>query len=449
MLIGLLQGIAIDILPDEGVLAKGFRPSLPFIVMLVALLAYQGLNREKFEIDLRAGPSETEVPPAPRLNGWRAAVGPSLVALVLISVPLWLDDFWIGVVSQGIALAVLFLTFTLVTGEGGMLSLCQATLAGVGAFAASLLATNAGWPVGLALLAGAAVAVPVGLLVAAISLRLGDVYLALATLAFSLLIENLVFSRQDFDNFGAGVTLLRPVFAGIDFNDRSNFYLLLVAIFCTVAGLLVVLRRATSGLIFASMRSSETAAATTGIGVVRTKLLLFGASAFVAGLGGALLAMTIGRATINSYNVLIGIVWLAIVVTWGVRSVLGALLAGIIFAVIPQQLSLLLVLILLFTAVGILANLVVTKRIFSWVGGAVAVAVVVAAVYGTSVLIDLEVPASWVDVPTLLFGLGAIFLAREPRGAIFQMVDRIRLRKYQHEMRSGSADTRTVEEVAA
>jgi len=435
MLIGLLQGISLDVLPDEGVLAKGFRPSLPFIVMLVALLAYQGLRRENFEVDLRAGPAEQEAPAPPRRTGWRAAVGPLIAALALVSVPLWLDDFWIGVVSQGIALAVLFLTFTLVTGEGGMLSLCQATLAGVGAFGAALLATNAGWPVGLAVLAGACIAVPVGLLVAALSLRLGDIYLALATFAFALLIENLVFAREDFSNFDAGVTLLRPVFLGIDFNDRTNFYLLLIAVFCVVALLIVTLRRGTSGLVFASMRSSETAAATTGIGIVRTKLLLFGASAFCAGLGGALLAMTIGRATPNSFNVLIGIVWLAIVVTWGVRSVVGALLAGIIFAVVPQQLSLILVLVLLLTAFGILSNLVVTRRIRHPLGAVVAFVVVLVAVIGTSQLINVEVPDSWVDVPTLLFGLGAVLLAREPRGVLFNMVNRIRLRGLQHETR--------------
>jgi uncharacterized membrane protein len=125
--------------------------------------------------------------------------------------------------------------------------------------------------------------------------------------------------------------------------------------------------------------------------------------------------------------------------------VVGALLAGIIFAVIPQQLSLILVLVLLFVAIGALSNLVVTRRIFTWVGGAIAVAVVVIAIYGTSVLIDVEIPDSWVDVPTLLFGLGAVFLAREPRGAVFQLVNAIRLRKYQHEIR----EAESVVEVAA
>ena len=74
---------------------------------------------------------------------------------------------------------------------------------------------------------------------------------------------------------------------------------------------------------------------------------------------------------------LVGIVWLAIVATWGVRSVVGALIAGLLFAVVPQ-------------------------------------------------LVAEHLPASWADVPTLLFGLGAVGLAREPRGILFSVVNGIR-----------------------
>ncbi len=389
MLIGLIQGVSVDFLPSHGILATGFRPSVPFLVMLGFLLAYQGLSRERFEIDWRAGAPESEgAPPAPR-RGWRAAVGPLVVVVALFSVPLWLSSFWVGVASQGVALAILFLTFTIVTGEGGMLSLCQATLAGVGGFATAALATHStifgwqvpnlfssstGWPLGLAILAGALLAVPIGLLVAALSLRLGDIYLALATLAFALLVEQLVFARQEFDNFGAGLSVNRPDVLGVNFdlNHPTSFFLLLAAIFLVVAGLTVNLRRATTGLVMASMRSSEQAASTIGVNVVRSKLLAFGVSAFVAGLGGALFAVTIGRATSMSFNVLVGIVWLAIVVTWGIRSVLGALIAGIVFAVIPQ-------------------------------------------------LFNQYLPSGWHEVPTLLFGLGAIGMARQPRGVLYDL----------------------------
>jgi branched-chain amino acid transport system permease protein len=387
LLIGLLQEVSREWLPDSGVLAKGFRPSIPFIVMLVFLLAYQGLQRERFDVDTRATSQDRpEAPAPPPARGWRAAVGPVFVAGALLSVPLWLSDFWVGVVSQGMGLAILFLTFTVVTGEGGMVSLCQMTLAGIGGFTAAKLATDSGWPIGVALLVGAVVAVPVGMLVAGLSLRLGGLYLALATIAFSQLVENLVFAREDFDNFGTGVEISRPEFFGINFDDAAPFYLLLVVVFCVVALLVLNLRRGTSGLVFASMRSSEPASATIGISVVRSKMIAFGASAFIAGLGGGLYAIAIGRAAPASFNLIIGIVWLAIVVTWGVRSIVGALIAGIIFVVAPQ-------------------------------------------------LVSLHLTEGWADVPTMLFGLGAIALAREPRGVLFDVVNHHRLRRLRRQTR--------------
>jgi branched-chain amino acid transport system permease protein len=387
LLIGLAQEVSREWLPDSGVFAKGFRPSIPFIAMLVFLLAYQGLKGERFEVDTRTTRQDRpEAPAPPPLRGWRAALAPLLLAGALFSVPLWLSDFWVGVVGQGMGLAILFLTFTVVTGEGGMVSLCQMTLAGIGGFTAAKLATDSGWPLGLALLVGAVIAVPVGMLVAGLSLRLGGLYLALATLAFSQLVENLVFAREDFDNFGTGVEIARPEFLGIDFDEAAPFYLLLVVVFMLMALLVYNLRRGTSGLVFASMRSSEPASATIGISVVRSKMIAFGASAFIAGLGGGLYAVAIGRAAPASFGLIIGIVWLAIVVTWGVRSILGALIAGIIFVVAPQ-------------------------------------------------LVSLYLTEGWADVPTMLFGLGAIALAREPRGVLFDIVNHQRLRRLRRQAR--------------
>jgi branched-chain amino acid transport system permease protein len=435
MLIGLIQGLAKDWVPGEGVLAQGFQPSIPFIVMLLCLLLYQGLGREHFEQDQRSSPDAVELPPAPARSRWQAALGPLVVGVALFSVPLWLDDFWVGVVSQGLALAVLFLTFTIATGEAGLLSLAQVTLAGIGAFGTVKLATENGWPLGLALIAGALIAVPLGMLIAAISLRLGDLYLALATLAFGLLVQNLVFAREDFNNFGAGIDVSRPVLFGIDFNGRVEFYLLLAAVFCVVAVVVMNLRRSTTGLLFAAMRSTESATATMGVSIVRTKLVAFAVSSFIAGLGGGLFAITIGRATPQSFNVLVGIVWLAIVVTWGIRSVVGALLAGVIFAVVPQKLSFLLVVVVVFVAGGLIARLVASRVVRTALGAIAAAAIAVAGIVAIALVLDIEVPESWADVPTLLFGVGAILLARQPRGVLFDVGSRIRLRQARAEAR--------------
>src|SRR4029079_17199612 len=95
--------------------------------------------------------------------------------------------------------------------------------------------------------------------------------------------------------------------------------------------------------------------------VVRVKLVLLGISVFVAGLGGGLYATVVGTALPKSFNALVGIVWLAIVVTWGVRSVIGARLAGMIFASAPQRLSIIIVLVFFLMVSGIFTRLALDK----------------------------------------------------------------------------------------
>jgi len=502
LLIGLVQGLWPKIYTDHvqdsfagDFLSKGVVGSIPFVIMIIFLLSYKDLRREAFTMDPRGVKSaHGEAPPLPPAHGLRRAAGPLILGLIALTVPLWLSDIWVVPVTQGLALAVIFLSFTMVTGEGGLISLCQITLAGVGGFAAAMLATNEGWPVWLAILAGALVAVPCGLLVALPSLRIGDLYLALLTLGAALLAENFVFAKDDFDNFGLGVELARPFgLDSIDTNDRALMYFICVVVFAVLALLIVNLKRATTGLVFASIRSSEAASLTTGISTVRAKLVVFAASAFIAGFGGALWSSLIGRANVRSFSVLIGIVWMAIVVTWGVRSVIGALMAGLIYSLIQQRLMLLIIMIFLFIVVGIFVRMYLGKRyqnpkglvvmaviaiigvigvMWLWslhgnnieeqtelaakilltgvwlgitlglllrligrkaylvpAGLALTIAAAVLVIGGTYVILDADLSHSALEVPTMMFGLGAVGLAREPRGVIYDMVNRQRLRQ--------------------
>jgi branched-chain amino acid transport system permease protein len=509
--IGLLQQVWLKYQPKEGLFSVGVAASIPFAVMLVFLIVYSftssGLRRESFEIDRRVGGgAHGEAPPLPPAHGLRRLIGPVIAAIVLTLLPVlfnnfWIfDQFWIGVFAQGVALAIVFLSYTMVTGEGGMISLCQITLAGIGAFATARLAAEAGFPAWAAILVGAVIAVPFGLLVALPSLRIGDLYLALLTLGFALLIEQFVWIRSEYDNFGAGLPVPRPF--GLGITDRIEMYAVVTVIFAVLALLVVNLKRATAGLVFASIRSSESASMTSGISIVRAKLILFATSAFVAGLGGALYASVVGSATTRSFNALVGIVWLAVVVTWGVRSVVGALLAGMIFAIAPARLSIILILILFFIAGGLFVRLLLSKQykkplgviamaalaVLAFGGSAwlwdnlstddtvsivlvaiclaaalliilriirlpianraipIAIAVVVG-IIGVIVAIQaagLELGDRATEVPTMLFGLGAIGLAREPRGVLYDMVNRQRLRQFREaERRDEEALLRT------
>ena len=348
---------------------RGLPASVPFIVMIAFLIGYRNLGRERFVLDDRARTDlEEPEPPAPTSLA-RRLVPVALLLVGVLCAPIFLSGLWEGIVAKGLALAIVFLSYTIVTGEGGMISLCQITFAGIAAAVTADLATNHGVSVLVAIVLAALLVVPIGLLAALPSLRLGDLYLALATLAFALLVQNTWFQLDWVNNNGSGIAVPRPN----GFGDDLPFYYLLIGAFVLMALLVRNVKRSTTGLNLAAMRSSEAATATLGISVVRSKIVTFGLSAFIAGLGGGLYATYGGFADPDQYFTLIGVVWLAVVVTWGVRSIAGALLAGLAFAVFPQ-------------------------------------------------LVSEHLSSTWAELPTILFGLGAIGLAREPRGVVFQVV---------------------------
>ena len=293
--------------------------------------------------------------------------GPAVFMVIAALLPIIVSGFWVGLVGQSFAYAVIFLSFTLVTGEGGMIWLCQITFAGVGGLTAAVLATNHGWPILAAIVAGGIVALPMGLIIGFLTIRLGGLYVALVTLTFGLLMENLVFTLGVFQNQGLGINVLRPSWAS---TDTAFAYLCLVA-FAIVSLFIVNLRRSTTGLALNAVRWSEPGSRTLGISVVPMKIIVAGLGALVAGLGGGLLVTAQTTAQPANFATFLGVVWLAVLVTIGVRSNIAALIAGLSFVLVPA-------------------------------------------------LFQAYLPSWTAQIPPVLFGLGAIGVAKFPDGTLAQ-----------------------------
>src|SRR6201999_3497891 len=107
--------------------------------------------------------------------------------------------FDVGLVQQGLAYGLIFLSFVLVTGAGGMVSLAQSAFVLVSSLVMGW-AVNEHWPFALALLAGVAAATVLGALVALPALRLGGLFLALATLALALVGDDVLFVWKPLSN---------------------------------------------------------------------------------------------------------------------------------------------------------------------------------------------------------------------------------------------------------
>jgi branched-chain amino acid transport system permease protein len=293
--------------------------------------------------------------------------GPGVIIVVAALLPALVQGLWVQLMSEAFAYAIIFLSFTLVTGEGGMIWLCQITFAGVGGLTASQLATNHGWPILAAIVAGGIVALPMGLIIGFLTIRLGGLYVALVTLTFGLLMENLVFTMGIFQNQGLGVNVLLPSWAS---TQRAFSYVCLAA-FAIVALFIVNLRRSTTGLALNAVRWSEPGSRTLGISVVPMKIIVAGLGALVAGIGGGFLVTAMTSAQPANFATFLGVIWLAVLVTVGVRSNVAALVAGLAFTLVPA----------LFLA---------------------------------------YLPSWTAQIPPVLFGLGAIGVAKFPDGTLAQ-----------------------------
>lgn len=347
LLLGVLQQLLAGYLPPDSVFAQGLRPSLPFAALFLLLLFWPGLRKPREVSDPLAGADPP--PPAPaaaiRTRGLTIMTRTLAVTFVVVMTFLTLttfDDYWVGLVTKGVILGTIFLSFVIITGLAGQVSLCQATFAAVGAFSAAQLVSNTGMSVLLAMVIGGAIAAVVGGLVALPALRLGGIYLGLATLAFALMFEYVL---RPLDWIGGGTRpprVPKPLLFGIDFSDNKNFFLLALALLAIVALFVLVLKRGSTGRFLDALRGSETAASAIGINPFAAKVVAFSVSAGIAGFGGALLASFNGRVDYEANTTyFMGLVWVVLVVTLGARSIQAAITAGLSFVLFAPLIDLL------------------------------------------------------------------------------------------------------------
>ncbi|MGW3515448.1 ABC transporter permease subunit [Streptomyces hydrogenans] len=313
----------------------GFRTAVPFLILFAGLVVLTRRGRA-------AGTAAADPPPVDYLAGkgrgrrWSAWVAAGVLlgaAFYTVTTP-----FWSGILAQGLAIGIVFMSFTVVTGLGAMVSLAQATFVTAAALVAGLLMSH-GWPFAAAAAAGTAAAALLGAVAALPALRLGGRALALATLALAFLADQVLFQLGWLRNGDTGWEIPRPVAGPVDLGDDRALGLALVLLSALAVAALTWLRGSRWGRAMLAVRSAPEAAAASGVSVVRTKLLLFTVSAGLAGFGGVLYASYNTRVTATDFTAMTGLVWLAVVVAAGVRRPQFAVVAGLVFAVVPHLMT--------------------------------------------------------------------------------------------------------------
>jgi ABC-type branched-subunit amino acid transport system ATPase component/branched-subunit amino acid ABC-type transport system permease component len=309
---------------------SGFGPSVPFIVLFIALLATpRGKLVQASQLVTRP------------VVQWRAPLavqgaGALIVLAVLLTVPMFAGThlpFWNTALSR----VVLFLSLGLLIRTSGQVSLCQVAFAAIGAVAFSQLAVNAGLPWLVAVLLGALVAVPIGAMLAIPAIRLSGLFLALATFGFGILVEQMFYGRSFmFTPTASGRAMPRPSFAT---GDKSFYYVILA--FVVVAALLIVaIHRMRLGRMLRGMADSPLAVSILGLSTNVTKTLVFCISAYLAAIAGILYgcSVTVASASDPYYASFTSLTLVAILMLAPFGEPWYAVVAGLT-ALIPGYLS--------------------------------------------------------------------------------------------------------------
>ena len=382
------------------------RSAIPVVILFAILIV---LPQDRLR-----GNSLTKYKESFNIPSIKSSLSWGLILIATVSAcTLILDAKWEFTLSKGISFAIIGLSMVLLTGYAGEINLAPLAFAGIGAIAAyqfdvgSAVETGPGFATLAVLLAGffgylvfpafglrksklllavlsfaaivlflvtlfdetsgtgiasretmsfsglliaALIAGAVGAVVALPALRLRGLYLGLATFAFAIFVDKMIYKQRQtlsldipfigdgeditFNIFNNGaLNIPRPGFFGINFRQNQSAMLILLAItFSILAVLLVALRRSTYGRQLAALRDSPAACATLGLNMVKLKLSIFTLAAAIAGFGGALHASNLRAIQEDApFTVFEGLALFMLTVVGGIGYISGALIGGILY----------------------------------------------------------------------------------------------------------------------
>ncbi len=271
---------------------------------------------------------------------WHRAQHLILIILALAA-PWLLGDYYTGELTSVLIWSLAGMGLMLLVGHTGQVSLGHAAFMAIGAFAHLALMLR-GWPFLPAVLTATLISGFSGALLARPILRLSGIYLAIATLALGILVEDLAIVAEPVTGGVSGLVAPPIELFGLPIDRHGTprlFYYLCLGIVVLVTLGYANLLRSPTGRAFLAVRDSEASARALGVNVTRTKTLAFGLSCAITGLAGALYAHLAQAVNFESFLVVISITLLLQVIVGGLGSIHGAFLGAIVVVLLPQGIA--------------------------------------------------------------------------------------------------------------
>ncbi|MFA5874394.1 MAG: hypothetical protein WC832_10550 [Anaerolineales bacterium] len=267
----------------------------------------------------------------------------AVLALIIIMLPRILGIFFSDILDNVGLYILMGLGLNIVVGFAGLLDLGYVAFFAIGAYTMGVLTSPelAATPLtywqalpfalGVAVLSGFVLGLPV--------LKMRGDYLAIVTLGFGEIVRLLVLSDwlRPWLGGAQGIQhIAHPVIGPLDFGSQQMLYYVILAGIAIATFIAIRLKDSRLGRSWMALREDEDVAKAMGINHVATKLLAFMSGAFFAGLGGTLFAAKLSSAYPQSFQFLVSINVLSLIIIGGMGSIPGVLVGGLVLMGLPE-----------------------------------------------------------------------------------------------------------------
>jgi branched-chain amino acid transport system permease protein len=258
-------------------------------------------------------------------------IGGALLVAVTLLVGAFVTGNNLSTLGLALTIGLGALSLVLLSGYGGQVWLCQFTFMGLGAWAMSKVG---GGDSVLGVLAAIGLCAAAGGILALPAIRLRALYMALATLAFAVLMDQLFFTNPSILPSGS-MSVGRPDIFGMHFTTDRSFMVLVAIVFALCLIGVGALRRGPFGRRLVAMSDSQAACATVGMNIIRTRLAAFVIAGGIAGLAGALYGGMSRIDSFSQFSFVNSLVLFVAVALAGITVLSGAVQAGLGVALLP------------------------------------------------------------------------------------------------------------------
>jgi branched-chain amino acid transport system permease protein len=262
----------------------------------------------------------------------------ALLLLLLLVLPWIVSNYLVDQLVLIFIYSIVGLGLMLLSGFTGLISLGHAAFLGVGAYTEAVLAAK-GWPFPLSMAMAVILSAITGVIIGLPALRVKGIYLAIATLALGVIVEEVLTRWESVTGGNSGLPVKAVQLFGLKIASLQGFYYLAFAFVVAATWLVLNLLRSPTGRAFVAIRDSEISAQSMGIHLAKYKTISFALSAALTGLAGGLYAHKIRFLSPEQFTVLQSIELLMMIFIGGIGSIHGVFFGAFFLIVLPQAIS--------------------------------------------------------------------------------------------------------------